>query len=233
MLICTVGIPLGLYYGLRGPLGTLWALIISGVPALLHVAYVAIRQRKIDILGSLIVVAFVVSGVISIVTGDVRAAILRDSAVTATVSLLFFVTLIPIRNKWIRNFPLTYLMGCQIFYDAMPPYHWYDPHGVRHQLPLSDFLWNYISQVRVGHRLITFGWFFCLMGEFVARVVMVEATTLTAEQIINYGNIIVGAVTGVMTASTIIISIKVRQATIAWIKENDHTRKFASPPSDA
>lgn len=68
-LVFMIGLPLGLYFGLRNVIGELYALLISGIPPLLHVIYTFIRKRRVDVLGVLVLFAFVISAVISIVTG--------------------------------------------------------------------------------------------------------------------------------------------------------------------
>lgn len=68
-LVIDCGIPLALYYILKNYTSQLVALIVSGIPPLLHVAYTAIRRKKLDILGCIFVLSFVISAVVSIVTG--------------------------------------------------------------------------------------------------------------------------------------------------------------------
>ena len=69
MLLIEVGIPLALYYGLRNKIGVIYALVISGIPPFLWVIFTAIRKRTIDVLGCIIGVSFILSGVVSIVSG--------------------------------------------------------------------------------------------------------------------------------------------------------------------
>ncbi|KAI8137466.1 hypothetical protein BJV82DRAFT_525231 [Fennellomyces sp. T-0311] len=234
MLVVTVGLPLALYYSTRNTIGTLYALLLSGAPPLLHTIYVFIRRRRLDVFGLLMVVAFVVSAVISIVTGDVRAALLRDSAVTALVSILFFVTLIPIKNKWISNRPLTFTIASQMLFENAPPYHWIDKDGQRHELSMSDWVWS-MPKTRKLQYINTAGWSIGLMCEFIIRVIMVEATSLTTDQIILYGNIVVIIVVVTMTSFGIFVSMTSRKELRQWVKDNNYAaRKEASrtePPT--
>lgn len=69
ILLIDVGIPLALYYGLRNVLDVLYSLIISGIPPFLWVIYGFIRHRRIDALGLIIGLSFIVSGVISLING--------------------------------------------------------------------------------------------------------------------------------------------------------------------
>jgi uncharacterized protein involved in cysteine biosynthesis len=69
ILIIDVALPLILYYTLRNTIGPVYALLISGIPPLLQVIYGFIRERKVHALGCMIVVAFIISAVVSIITG--------------------------------------------------------------------------------------------------------------------------------------------------------------------
>ena len=69
MLIINVGIPLALYYILKIWLSPLVALIISGIPPLLHVFYVFWKRRRIDVLGCIFVAGFIISAVLSAISG--------------------------------------------------------------------------------------------------------------------------------------------------------------------
>lgn len=69
MMVFMIGLPIALYFGLRNVHGTLYALLISGIPPLLHVIITFIRHRRLDFLGILVVLAFILSAVISLVTG--------------------------------------------------------------------------------------------------------------------------------------------------------------------
>lgn len=70
MLVIDVGIPLAIYYGTKNAIGPLIALIISGIPPLLHVIYSFIRHRRLEILGCIFVVSFIISAVLSLITGN-------------------------------------------------------------------------------------------------------------------------------------------------------------------
>lgn len=69
MLIATIGLPLALYYGLRTVLEPVWALLISGIPSLIYVAFTFWQKKKVDMIGALSVLAFIISGIVSVVTG--------------------------------------------------------------------------------------------------------------------------------------------------------------------
>ncbi|KAI8640015.1 hypothetical protein BD408DRAFT_420503 [Parasitella parasitica] len=120
MLFINVGIPLALYYLLKIWLSPLVALIISGVPPLLHVFFVFWKKRRVDILGCIFVAGFIISAILSAISGDARLTLLRDSTVTAVVSVLFLLTLIPLRTKWFIIRPVIFLFTKQMLIDQPP-----------------------------------------------------------------------------------------------------------------
>lgn len=69
LMLIDVGIPLALYYGLRNVIDVLYALIIAGVPPFLWVVWGFIWKRRIDALGCIIGLSFILSGVVSIISG--------------------------------------------------------------------------------------------------------------------------------------------------------------------
>jgi hypothetical protein len=92
MILIDVGIPLALYYATREKLGYVVALVIGGIPPLLHVLYKFWRQRKIDIIGCIFVVSFIGSAVLSLITGkpDLFQNVSMTEKLTPPLSLFFF-----------------------------------------------------------------------------------------------------------------------------------------------
>ncbi|KAG1062436.1 hypothetical protein G6F42_027427 [Rhizopus arrhizus] len=123
MLFFDVGLPLAVYYILKIWLSVLVALILSGIPPLLRVLYVFWKKRHIDILGCIFVFSFILSAVLSIISGDVRLTLLRDSTVTAVISLMFFFTLIPLKTRWFTIRPMIFLFSQQMM-SEQPPVEW-------------------------------------------------------------------------------------------------------------
>jgi hypothetical protein len=93
-LIVELALPLGGYYGLRAAGVNPWLALV--VPALLTVpfiAYSAIRQRRVDAV-ALFALAFILVGtVMTLVTGDPRTLLVRDSWIFGAVGLWVLATL--------------------------------------------------------------------------------------------------------------------------------------------
>ncbi|KAI8644637.1 hypothetical protein BD408DRAFT_450629 [Parasitella parasitica] len=228
MLFFDVGLPLAVYYILKIWLSVLIALILSGIPPLLRVFYVFWKKRHIDVLGCIFVFSFVLSAVLSIISGNVRLTLLRDSTVTAVISLMFFVTLFPIKTKWFIVRPLVFLFSQQMM-SEQPPIEWVDKEGNYHSMEKMEWLWQHISVYRRYCYILDAIWATVLLGEFLAKVIMVESS-LDIDHIILYGNIILICIMVVMTNGTLIASHFVRKRCVihseVWRKENDFTDRL-------
>ncbi|ORX59578.1 hypothetical protein DM01DRAFT_1333043 [Hesseltinella vesiculosa] len=232
-MIVDVGLPLMLYYVLKDHTSQLVALIVSGVPPLVWVIFKFIWYRKVDALGCLFVVCYALSAVLSVISGDARLALLRDSSVTCVVSVMFLFSLLPIRTRWFRLQPLTYLFGNQMVGGALPDVRWTDQTGNAHEQPMFEFFWDHVQIFRRYNYTLTLLWGIILMAEFVAKIIMIESS-LTIDQIVLIGNIIIAVVMTVMTIGTTVASISIRKRTrlvmIDWFKANDYTEQFKSAP---
>jgi hypothetical protein len=102
-LIVELALPLGGYYGLRAAGVNPWLALI--VPALLTVpfiAYGAIRQRRVDAV-ALFALAFILVGtVMTLVTGDPRTLLVRDSWIFGVLGLWVLGTLLT-RHPFMRT----------------------------------------------------------------------------------------------------------------------------------
>lgn len=69
MLFIDVALSLIIYYVLKRWLSLIVALVLSGIPPLIHIAYKFWKKRKVDVLGCIIVISFVLSAILSLVSG--------------------------------------------------------------------------------------------------------------------------------------------------------------------
>ncbi|KAI9278755.1 hypothetical protein BDA99DRAFT_493070 [Phascolomyces articulosus] len=228
MLVIQVGIPLALYYGLRNTIGVVYALVISGIPPFIWVIFTFIKNRKIDALGLIIALSFILSGVVSLVSGDERAALIRDSAVGAIIGGFFLITLIPINTQWLVLRPLTYIMAEQMFGNIY--YEWTDRDGNPQQQKILEWQFEHIRFFRWSMRLQTLAWGTFLALELVACVLFVELTDMTTDDIVKYNNIINAVIIATMVTVSIIASYyggKLEKSIgKQWTEENDFTEKF-------
>lgn len=71
MIFFDVALPLAIYYILKNYVSVLIALVLSGIPPLLHVIYTFWKKRRLDILGCIFVVSYIISAVLSLVSGKI------------------------------------------------------------------------------------------------------------------------------------------------------------------
>lgn len=92
-LLVDVAVPLASYYLLKAAgMGTFGALAWSSVVPAVRTAWGAVRERRINGLAALIVTVNVVGLLLSLVAGDPRLMLLKDSGVSSTIGLVVLVT---------------------------------------------------------------------------------------------------------------------------------------------
>ncbi|KAG2209809.1 hypothetical protein INT47_001958 [Mucor saturninus] len=226
-LLIDVALPLILYYVLKIWLSLIVALVLSGIPPLLHIIYKFWKKRKVDVLGCIIVIAFILTAVLSLISGDVRVALLRDSATTAIVGVIFLISLIPLKTRWFRIRPIIFVIGKQMM-EGAPPHTWTDIEGEKHEKDQMEFIWELSSMFRKYCYIVSGLWGVILMGEFAAKVIMIKST-LSVDQVVLYGNIIVAVVVVLMTVGSTVTSTFVQKKIVVlmaeWKSANDFTKK--------
>lgn len=227
LLVIDVGLPMAIFYVFRIFTTEIVALICSGIPPLLRVAYVLIRRRRIDVLSMIFVLAFIISGALSAVTGDVRVVLLRESFVTLVIGLLFVVTLIPLTTKWFKVYPMTFLVSREMFL-ASPPVTWTDAAGEKHSRSRADWLYNEIKPYRIFHLCLTAGWGVGLLLEFAIKAILIF-TDVPTTQVVLYGNIVLIVIIVTLTIASTLVVFRIRkrmeQLEHEWLAINDYTPK--------
>ncbi|ORX51240.1 hypothetical protein DM01DRAFT_1289888 [Hesseltinella vesiculosa] len=207
-LFFDVGLPLIIYYTTKDKIGYVTSLVVSGIPPLLFVIYKFWRDRKVDIIGCIFIVAFVGSGVLTLITGDVRIALFREAAVDILIGAIFFVTLIPIKTKWLTMQPLVYLITVQMTSEA-PPMEWSTRDETtgeveHHSQPMHIWLWEQLPFYRRFCYILTALWAFIMAADFVIKAVIILATNLSVDQIVMVNSILQIVITAGMTSGTMV-----------------------------
>ncbi|MCX4867032.1 hypothetical protein OHU11_28260 [Streptomyces sp. NBC_00257] len=92
-LLVDVGVPLASYYALKAAgLGTFAALAWSSVLPAVRTVWGVVRKRRLNGLAALIVTVNVVSLLTSLVVGDPRLMLAKDSGVSSIIGLVILVT---------------------------------------------------------------------------------------------------------------------------------------------
>lgn len=136
------------------------ALLISGAFPMAHGALRLLRRRSVDIIGIVVIVGIAVSVVATMLGGDAKLLLLRESFVTGTLGLVALSSF-----TWPR--PLMFYIGRQFSSAADAE--------ARHRF---DSLWEQRPRARRTFRVLTFVWAVGWLAEFALRVVMVESLTV-------------------------------------------------------
>ena len=79
-LVLEVGLPLAGYYGLRAAGASVWlALVVGSLLAVPWIVYAAARDRRLDLTAAFSLSLVLAGGLMSMVTGDPRVLLVRDS----------------------------------------------------------------------------------------------------------------------------------------------------------
>lgn len=185
-LVIDIGLPLGIYYAMKPHTSIIAALLVSCIPPLLFVIAKFVYYRRVDILGCLCCFGFILAGIFALATGDPRLVLLRDSSITCVTGVCFLLTLIPIRTKRINIVPLSYLVFIQLF-SGGDRIEWTDEQGMEYSVTKPDWMFAYVPWVRLYAYVSTGTWGFILVGEFIAKVIMIKST-LTIDQVVSWQN---------------------------------------------
>jgi len=191
-------------------MSTLAALLISSAPPAINCVFKFFFYRRVDPIGLLIIFGFVLSAVLSIIDGEPRLLILRDSFVTGISGLIFMVSLIPIKIGKFEVKPLTAGVSAQMMVAA--PKIQYFVQGQLIEQTRSDFCWQWSHQYRRGMRASTAVWGVALLLEFTLRLIF-YFSAMTVDQLVMWGNIVLGCTLGTAGLLTFIISHFVRKWT--------------------
>ncbi|RUP05581.1 hypothetical protein BC936DRAFT_140504 [Jimgerdemannia flammicorona] len=183
-----VGVPLALYSILKNYLAPIWALLISGTPSLLMIIYGLIARRQLNAISVIVLFTFVISAILAVIDGDPRLLLLRESAITSVIGVIFLASLIPFRFGSYVSRPLFLRMQMEAL--PVPPVTLAD--GTDMARP--EWFWQNFPQYRRDMRLLSAVWGVGLLGEFVVKVIMIESS-LTIDQIVYIGNIVLSSVT--------------------------------------
>jgi hypothetical protein len=93
LLLWDAGLPLAAYYGLRlAGQGEQLALLAGAVLAALRIGWVAVRRREFDGVAALLTAVLAVGLVLSLVSGDARFILVKESFATAAAAAVLLAT---------------------------------------------------------------------------------------------------------------------------------------------
>ncbi|MEU8975406.1 VC0807 family protein [Streptomyces monashensis] len=94
-LLLNVAAPLAVFYGLRAVgVGLWWAVVASAVPPTAEALLTVVRERRVGMLGILVLSMVALGAALSAVTGSPRFMFAKDGWMTGVVGLVFLGTLL-------------------------------------------------------------------------------------------------------------------------------------------
>ncbi|KAG2171607.1 hypothetical protein INT43_008333 [Umbelopsis isabellina] len=211
-LLVDVVLPIMLYEILKQHISQLVALLISSAPPCAMVIFRAIFHRRLDPLGSIIIISFAITAAVSVIDSNPRILLFKDSITTGSLGTIFLSSLIPIKIWRWQIKPMTYSIASQML--ATQPNVQYLKNGEMIDQAFPEFIWENSPIFRKCQRILTAGWGVALLMELVAKLIM-YFSTLTVDQIFIYGNVIAGVLLGSMGLVTTVFSHFIRK----WTKQ--------------
>lgn len=203
-----VVLPTITFFVLSGPAGVpdVPALLLSGVWPVLEIAWVVRQQRHVDEVSVFVLLGILVALVTTVLSGDARAAFLKDSVTTGLIGLAFLITLLAGR-------PLTFYLGRRFATD-----------GSKAQRDWWDGLWRH-PEFRSIQRRLGAAWGTVLLGEAVVRAILTYRLGTSSMLVVN--NVVPYAVIAVMIGVSITAGQRARAAAERRGASN------AAPPTSA
>lgn len=188
-----VVLPVITFFVLSGPGGLrdVPALLLSGVWPVLEIVWVVHRRRHVDEFSIFVLLGIAVAVATTALSGDARAAFLKDSITTGLIGLAFLVTLI-------FGKPLTFYLGRRFATD-----------GSKAQRDWWDGLWQLANFRRIQRRLGA-AWGFALLGEATVRAVLTYRLGTSSMVVVN--NVVPYVVIAVMIAASVTVGRRARAA---------------------
>jgi intracellular septation protein A len=150
-LFWDIGLSLVAYYGLRAMGASPYVALLGGtLTAGLRIAYVWLRDRRLDAFAAFMLVEFGVGLGLALLSGDARFLVAKESFSTAVAGLLFL-------GSCCVGRPMVWHAAAR-FQPAARPH--------------LDRLWRTEPAFRHGFRVLTLGWGAGLLAEATARVVV-------------------------------------------------------------
>ena len=233
-ILIDVILPMIIYWIVHKNTRPVYALLAAGVPPFLMILIKATVSRTFDALGFVVLIGFVASAIVAVITRNPTIILLEKSIVTGLISLVFAFTLIPFRCCRIR--PLAFY-----FYQDLVPTDRKDvglPDWIflRHETNDDDdddlmllskkeevnqvyeWIYKHCSSLRRSCYIITGFWSVGLLIEFLARLSFI-LLHFSIDKIFIYGHIVLILMTTLLILLTILFITRERKQTLLFINQ--------------
>jgi hypothetical protein len=181
MILFDVILPIAIYLILKRYLRETYALIISSIPPFIIVIIGFMRNRRVDILGTMLALSFIVTAIVVAFKDDPRIHLLRRSVVTGVIGTVFLITLIPIKIGSFKMRPIVFYFSKDMATGGSFGYsNSNELPGLTEDEPIADRwdrYWDSYPLFRRAFIVMTAVWGVGLLSEVPARVVVVYKVT--------------------------------------------------------
>lgn len=163
-LLLEVALPLAGYYGLRAAGASAWlALVVGGLLSAPWIVWAAVRNRRFDITAAFTLSLVLLGGLMSMVTGDPRVLLVRDSWLGALLGAWILIS-IPTRRPFLMAMSRAVVVAKVGEAGAA----------------LWEGRWDHEPDFRRHVRILTAIWGVVFLGDAVVRVVLAYALPVDA-----------------------------------------------------
>jgi hypothetical protein len=110
MMIFEIALPFALHAILKNYMRETWALLISCAPPFIIIIYGLIRRRRADVIGVVLIICFIVDAALTLLKDGPWIQLIRKFDMTATVSAILIISLIPIKLGTFQLRPLAFYL---------------------------------------------------------------------------------------------------------------------------
>ncbi|MGA3147140.1 MAG: VC0807 family protein [Acidimicrobiales bacterium] len=156
--------PLVVYYGARwAGLSTVLALVLSGVLPFLRVGVTAVRHRRIDAIGVLVLSGIALGTVVGLASGSARLYLLDGIVPTVAIGIVCLASLLSEK-------PMMYRLAVETMGEDTQRGHTFAE------------MWSY-SEFRRIFKVITVVWGLVFLGESALQAILVETTSINTAKL--------------------------------------------------
>lgn len=235
-MLVDIILPLAVFFTLQNFIKPVYAIICAGIPPLVMIIFKAIRSRTFDALGFIVLIGFIISAILGIVTQDPILLLLGQALITGIICFIFTFTLIPFYrcHQRCQLRPLAYYL----YQDLAPTTraqlglpkrlfqneHYSDQENKplisdKHEVT-KVYQWLYTNCLSFRHScyVITTIWSVGLLFGFLGQLILI-LIHLSINIIVIYGHVILTSITIFCIVLCIIQVTKERKQTMIFIEQ--------------
>jgi hypothetical protein len=246
-IIVDIILPLVIYVTLQKRIKPVYALLVAGTPPLIMVIVKGVLSRTFDALGFLVFLAFLISAIVAVLTHNPIVFLLEKSVLTAILSIIFGITLIPLQccHHRCQIRPIAYYfyqdlvptkrievgLPDSIFEDEQEEITEYRESQVsipklspkQEVSQVYEWIYGHCPSFRSACYMVTSIWSIGFFFEFLGRLILI-LVHLSVNKIVIYGHVILTSITIICIILTTLCITKERKQTLMFIEQwkKDH-----------